>query len=131
MIHTIAELDKKTHAKGFTLIEVLIALVILAISLMAISKTVNSHIQGANYLEDKTIASWVAENTLVAFNLNIAPAPQTIGSTLLLKKNWYWRVNIQPLIANPDLEQITIEVTNTLNSPALVKLSGLRLSKSA
>lgn len=50
---------------GFTLIEVLVALAIFALSITALSGTFHSNIQNANRLKDKTMAFWVAENAMV------------------------------------------------------------------
>mgnify|MGYP002700791155 CR=1 FL=1 len=62
--------------KGFTLIEVLVALAIFAISVTALTGTFQSNINNAARLKDKTMATWVAQNKLVelkaAYNLNRA-----------------------------------------------------------
>jgi general secretion pathway protein I len=60
--------------KGFTLIEVLVALAIFAISVTALTGTFQSNINNAARLKDKTMATWVAQNKLVelkaAYDLN-------------------------------------------------------------
>lgn len=53
------------HASGFTLIEVLVALAIFALSITALSGTFHSNISNANRLKDKTLAFWIAENQFV------------------------------------------------------------------
>lgn len=71
--------------KGFTLIEVLVALAIFAISVTALTGTFQSNINNAARLKDKTMATWVAQNRLVelkaAYNLN-----RTVPSTSLKKE---------------------------------------------
>ena len=61
---------------GFTLIEVMVALAIFAISVTALTGTFQSNINNAARLKDKTMATWVAQNKLVelkaAYNLNRA-----------------------------------------------------------
>lgn len=52
-------------SSGFTLIEVLVALAIFALSITALSGTFHSNISNANRLKDKTLAFWLAENTFV------------------------------------------------------------------
>ncbi len=49
---------------GFTLLEVLIALAVLAIALAAVLKTTQQQIENIGYLRDQTIAHWVASNVL-------------------------------------------------------------------
>ena len=70
--------------KGFTLIEVLVALAIFAISVTALTGTFQSNINNAARLKDKTMATWVAQNKLVelkaAYNLN-----RSVPSTSLKK----------------------------------------------
>ena len=60
--------------EGFTLIEVLVALAIFAISVTALTGTFQSNINNAARLKDKTMATWVAQNKLVelkaAYDLN-------------------------------------------------------------
>lgn len=51
--------------RGFTLIEVLVALAIFAVSITALSATFHSNIRNATILKEKTLASWLAENELV------------------------------------------------------------------
>ena len=61
-------------SKGFTLIEVMVALAIFAISVTALTGSFQSNINNAARLKDKTMATWVAQNKLVelkaAYNLN-------------------------------------------------------------
>jgi type II secretion system protein I len=63
--------NKKTT--GFTLIEILIALVIIAISFTAIMKVTSDNINGHQYLNNKMMAHWAAENTLNKYKLGLLP----------------------------------------------------------
>jgi len=55
----------KDRDQGFTLLEVLIALVILALSLGAVIQTTGGYTANQAYLRDRTYAQWVAHNQLV------------------------------------------------------------------
>ncbi len=55
----------KNRNQGFTLLEVLIALVILALSLGAVIQSAGSYTANQAYLRDRTFAQWVAHNQLV------------------------------------------------------------------
>jgi len=51
-----------THARGFTLIEVLVALAVVTLGMAALLGTLNSAAGTAGYLQDKTLAEWIALN---------------------------------------------------------------------
>ncbi len=57
--------DSSAHrARGFTLVEILVALTIVAIALMASIRAVGSLTQSASDLRARTLAQWSAENRL-------------------------------------------------------------------
>jgi general secretion pathway protein I len=68
---------RRRRSSGFTLIEVMIALVIVALGMMGISKAINDYTVAATYVERKTLASWIATNKLT--ELSIAPTWPTVG----------------------------------------------------
>jgi len=53
-----------SRARGFTLIEILVALFILAVALAAAIRTVGASIDTTAALRDRTLAHWVAEDRL-------------------------------------------------------------------
>src|SRR6516225_8299790 len=59
---------------GFTLVEVLVALAILAVALAAGFRSVAQTSASATVLKARTLALWVAENRLAAAQLEV-PAP--------------------------------------------------------
>jgi general secretion pathway protein I len=56
-------------ARGFTLLEVLIALVVLALSLGAVIQATGKYTVNQAYLRDRTFAEWVARNQLATVQL--------------------------------------------------------------
>jgi general secretion pathway protein I len=62
---------------GFTLIEVMVALVIVALGMMAVNTQLNRYTVAATYIEEKTLASWIATNKLT--ELSIAPTWPAVG----------------------------------------------------
>ncbi|MES2605538.1 MAG: type II secretion system minor pseudopilin GspI, partial [Pseudomonadota bacterium] len=54
---------------GFTLIEVLVAMLVLALAMTAWQLRISSQLDNAGYLRDKTLASWVAYNELQYLHL--------------------------------------------------------------
>jgi prepilin-type N-terminal cleavage/methylation domain-containing protein len=57
-------------ARGFTLVEVLVALMIVAIGLSALMVAVSGAARTSGYLRDKTLAQWIALNRLSEVRLN-------------------------------------------------------------
>lgn len=51
--------------RGFTLIEVLVALVVFVAVALALDSTMTSNVVSTTRLEEKTLAGWVASNKLV------------------------------------------------------------------
>ncbi|MBD3609837.1 MAG: type II secretion system minor pseudopilin GspI [Gammaproteobacteria bacterium] len=56
-------------AKGFTLLEVLIALAVLAVALGTMLVGVGQYASNAIHIKEKTLASWVARNIIVEWQL--------------------------------------------------------------
>ena len=57
-------------ARGFTLVEVLVALMVVAIGLAALMVAVSGAARSSGYLRDKTLAQWIALNRLSEVRLN-------------------------------------------------------------
>jgi len=80
------------RSSGFTLIEVLVALAIIAISMGAALNTSGSQASNAAYLKQKTIAHWVAMNEMTQFQIekSITETGKRDGDTEMAGQKWYW-----------------------------------------
>jgi general secretion pathway protein I len=58
-------------AGGFTLVEVLVALVVVALGLTALMVSVSGTAHTSGYLRDKTVAQWIALNRLEVVRLTV------------------------------------------------------------
>jgi general secretion pathway protein I len=87
----------KIKSNGFTLIEVLVALAIIAISLGAILNTSGSQAHQATYLKQKTIAHWVAMNelTMLQIEKKWPSTGETKGSTKMANNEWFWAFTVK------------------------------------
>ena len=55
---------------GFTLLEVMVALVIIALSLAGVAGSMGQMIDTANTMRDRTYASWIAQNKITELRLS-------------------------------------------------------------
>ena len=83
---------RRRHAAGFTLLEVLIALAVLALSMGAAIKAVSDYTNNQAYLRDRTMAMWVARNVLVQFQVeNEWPdVGESKGTEDMGRREWRW-----------------------------------------
>jgi general secretion pathway protein I len=54
---------------GFTLIEAMVALAIVALGMMAVNTQLNRYAATAAYIEQKTLASWIATNKVTELSV--------------------------------------------------------------
>ena len=107
---------KAVHALGFTLIEVLIALSILAIALTALIKASTSSIVGTQHLQHKNMAHIVAMQGIARIQLGLSPVStnQDVTETLqLFGVPWRWHAHLQAT----GLEKVDRITITTSSSP--------------
>jgi len=82
----------RTRSRGFTLVEVMVALLIVAIGLSALMITVSSTARTSGFLRDKTVAQWIALNRLteVRLNLNKFAANTDTGEVNFANRTWHY-----------------------------------------
>jgi general secretion pathway protein I len=80
------------RSRGFTLIEVMVALLIVALGLSALMITVSSTARTSGFLRDKTVAQWIALNRLteVRLNLNKFAANTDTGELNFANRTWHY-----------------------------------------
>jgi general secretion pathway protein I len=80
------------HDSGFTLVEVLVALMIVAMALAALMVAVSGTARTSGYLRDKTLAQWMALNRLseVRLNLNKFGQNTDTGEINFANRTWHY-----------------------------------------
>ena len=81
---------------GFTLIEVVVAVAVIAIGLAATIKTVASVTYNSAELNERVIATWVAQNVLARHELASANGDQQAmqGIETFANTDWQWEKTI-------------------------------------
>jgi general secretion pathway protein I len=81
---------------GFTLIEVVVAMAIIALGMMAVFRVVQDTVNNATYLRDRSFATWIADNRLVEMRLATAlPSVDiTSGEVEFANQNWRWTATV-------------------------------------
>jgi general secretion pathway protein I len=87
------------RARGFTLLEVLIALAIVALSVGALLGTVTSSASNVIYLKEKTLAEWVALNRLTEIRIaqQMPDKGKRTGSAEMGGLKWQWEEEVTEL----------------------------------
>lgn len=100
-----------TRARGFTLIEVLIAVTILAIAMGAVISGMARYAANAGALREKTVALWVAHNRLSEIDLEPGwPAlGKSDGEVDMAGVEWRWFVTVSET-PDPDVRRVEIRV---------------------
>ena len=83
-------MKRARRAGGFTLVEVLVALVIVALGLTALMVAVNGTARTSGFLRDKTLAQWIALNRLTEVRLNMVKFGQNTDTGELDFGNRKW-----------------------------------------
>lgn len=96
---------------GFTLLEVLVALAIVAIALSALIKAGTENTANAAYLREKTFAHWVALNTITEMQVrNAWPAPGKVeGTAVMADREWDWVAAVETTV-DTTVRRMTVEV---------------------
>jgi general secretion pathway protein I len=104
---------------GFSLIEALVALAVLAIATVGLMRTVESHIDSTRAMERRTTAMWVAENRLAELE---AGAP---GAEQVEMMGQQWRVAVERRRTDdPEIERVRVQVFAGQEKSALASLDG-------
>lgn len=89
------------RADGFTLLEVLVALLVVAIAVAALGRVGAQSLDAQADAEARTLALWVADNAVAELRLEGAvAADRRQGNTRMGGRDWFWEALIQPAPGN-------------------------------
>jgi general secretion pathway protein I len=101
----------QSSPRGFTLLEILVALAILSIVVLGFLRGNSTMIANADYLRQKTLAHWVAMNRAAELRLagQWLSGEGAEGTTLMGDRRWRWQATgrVSP---DPEVQIVSIEV---------------------
>lgn len=109
--------------RGFTLIEVVVAMTIVAIALISLVESTGSSVKSTGYLRDKVLANWVAQNVLNEALLKESfPAKgNKSGKESMAGRDWRWKRTVKET-PDKDFRALEVEVFQGDSEYALAKL---------
>ena len=97
--------------RGIVLLEVMIALVIVSLGMLAVHGTLSKFAETAHHMQRKSLASWIASNKVTEFSL--APRwpeiGETSGSLDFANREWYWEATVSETEVD-NLRRVDVEV---------------------
>ena len=114
------------HGRGFTLLEVLVALLLLSLALVALVRTASLEARALAQVRDSTLAQWVAANAIAEVRLaEAAPAlGERVGNAEMGGQRWQWRMQV---LATDDarIRRLDVEVmADVAGAAPVATLSG-------
>lgn len=117
--------------RGFTLVEVLVAMAIVAVAIPALISTISTQANNVSKIREQTIADWVAQNQLNAQRLNYRLTGRILngrqsGSEEMSGIEWHWLVESKETSVDR-LRRLTVKVgldQGDVDSNPISQLSG-------
>ena len=83
---------KRRQQQGFTLLEILVSIAILAVAGVAVMRASAEHINALTIIKQMTYSAWVAENRMAEIQLDDKwPPKSTKGKMEFAGREWFWR----------------------------------------
>lgn len=123
----VTRLPSLRRPAGFTLIEAVVALVIVALGMMAVYTQLNQYAVTATYMEEKTLASWIATNILT--ERSVQPDWPELGSEEeeieYAGRQWFCVIEVSETQVE-NLRRVDVSVARAENPDRTIhKMSGL------
>lgn len=119
-------IQHRPRQHAFTLIEVMVALVVIALGMAAVIRSTGAGASNAVYLREKTIAHWVAVNKLTELQLQKewAALGSTSGTYEMSDHEWRWETKVSET-DEPAVRRVDVKVLlSSRSKEALAELVG-------
>ena len=97
--------------RGFTLLEVMIALLVITLGIGAVLNTTSESGWKSSLLKTRTIASWVAQNQIVLYRAKRTwtNTSSKSGKTEMANIEWVWKLRVSKT-DDPSLRRLDVDV---------------------
>lgn len=121
------------HRHGFTLVEVMVALLIIGLALPALLSQLMSQVDATAHLRDKTLAGWIARDQLERLRLQQRftgqePNLAQSGRRQLAGREWEWSMETEAT-AMPGIMKQTVHA-GLAGAEPLLSLSAYQVPRS-
>lgn len=107
---------------GFTLLEVLVALVVVSVAFAAVMNALNSNARTIIHLRESSAANWVASNVLTQVELGIV-TNQTAGFEVQLGQRYYWEL-VYENTPNQSVRNVKVAIKLRQQGSPILSLTG-------
>jgi len=117
----------RARNRAFTLIEVMVALLVVAIGMLGAITAVSQAAGNSGYLRDKTLAHWVAMNKLTEVRLqkNAPSIDKTSDEVEMGGRKWKWTMNVtQTQVETMRRIDITVRPEEAAENTRLASITG-------
>ena len=117
----------RRRARGFTLIEVLAALVIVALGMLGVIQAVTQSARNGTYLREKTLAHWIAMNVITERRLLAAPpdVAESSDDVEFAGQRWRWTMTVtQTEVESLRRMDVSVRPADRPDGEALVTVTG-------
>jgi general secretion pathway protein I len=118
---------KHLRDSGFTLVEVVVALAVVAIGMFAVFKTIGDTVSNVSYLRDRSFAAWIADNQITEIRLSgeMPSVDETDGDVEFAGRSWRWTTKVSQTQVD-GLRRIDVSVRreDDAEGSSLVTLAG-------
>ena len=102
---------RRAPGRGFTLVEVLVALTVVALGLTALMVAVSGTARTSGYLRDKTIGQWIALNRLTQVRLTVNRLGDTGDTAEIEFANRKWHYDTRYFNTSfPSMKRVVVRV---------------------